>query len=62
MKTKAFRIDDKVRHVSDPHGRSKGVIVFFNHDRGLVRVRWSSKVQEWVTPDEIRLLEERQKV
>lgn len=55
--TSDFALGDKVRHLSDPHGRNAGVVIMHNHDRGLIRVEWGSGVREWVTPDELREVE-----
>lgn len=56
MKTDDFSIGDAVVHISDPHGRPTGIVVMHDHARGLVKVKWTSGVHEWVTPEEIRLL------
>ena len=61
LTTGDFWIGDAVVHVTDPHSRPVGVVMAHNHARGLVRVQWESRVQEWVTPNEIRLLVERDK-
>ncbi len=56
MTTSDLSIGDAVVHRS---GSPAGVVSAHNHARGLVRVRWSSSVEEWVPPEEIRLLKDK---
>jgi hypothetical protein len=58
LTTGDFWIGDAVQHVVTPG--SIGVVMAHNHARGLVRVQWESRVQEWVPPEEIRLLKARE--
>lgn len=57
MKTRTttgdFRIGDAVRHAKS---KTTGVITSHNHARGLLRVRWESRIEEWVPPEELELL------
>jgi uncharacterized protein YodC (DUF2158 family) len=51
MTTSDFSIGDAVMHTS---GAPSGVVSAHNHARGLIRIRWSSGVEEWLPPDELR--------
>lgn len=57
LTTSDFWIGDAVVHSS---GSPTGVVSAHNHARGLVRVRWASRVEEWVPPEELRLRVERE--
>lgn len=53
LTTGDFWIGDAVQHV---RGSPRGVVVSHNHSRGLLRVRWESRVEEWLPPKELELL------
>lgn len=55
MTTGDFSIGDAVKHKTGPIG----IVSAHNHARGLIRVRWESRVEEWVPPEEISLLREK---
>lgn len=56
LTTSDFLIGDGVKHI---RGSPVGIVVAHDHARGLIRVRWESHVHEWIPPEEIRLLVER---
>lgn len=53
LTTSDLSIGDAVQHTS---GAPVGVVVSHNHAVGLIRVRWESTVEEWIPPEELRLL------
>lgn len=52
LKTGDLSIGDAVTHI---RGSPNGVVFMHDHARGLVKVRWESRVAEWVPPSELRL-------
>lgn len=53
LTTSDFSIGDAVMHI---RGSPRGVVSAHNHARGLLRVRWESRVEEWIPPEELKLL------
>lgn len=52
VKARKFEIGDAVVHIrGDPVG-----IIVDRQSNGLLKVRWESRVHEWVPPKELRLL------
>lgn len=53
LTTSDFVIGDAVKHYKQD---IRGVVTFHDHGRGLIRVRWESRMEEWVPPKELLLL------